>query len=108
MEKTTLYLSGELQRSLSATAKREGRSQAEIIRAALSAYLSGRSRHRLRSIGAAADDEVRGATSEEWLRRNWKTRGQGAEGIAVITLDSSAVFTLLKRDLRTAQAGSTI
>ncbi|PYV74291.1 MAG: CopG family transcriptional regulator [Acidobacteria bacterium] len=74
MEKTTLYLSGELQRSLSATAKREGRSQAEIIRAALSAYLSGRSRHRLRSIGAAADDKVRGATSEEWLRRNWKTR----------------------------------
>ena len=74
MEKTTLYLSGELQRSLSATAKREGRSQAEIIRAALSAYLSGRSRHRLRSIGAAADDEVRGATSEEWLRRTWETR----------------------------------
>ncbi len=74
MEKTTLYLSGELQRSLLATAKREGRSQADIIRAALSAYLSGRSPLRLRSIGAAADDEVRGATSEEWLRRNWKTK----------------------------------
>ena len=74
MEKTTIYLSGELQRSLLALAKREGRSQAEIIRAAIEAYLSGRAPVRLRSIGAGSDVEVSGATSEDWLRNNWNNR----------------------------------
>ena len=74
MEKTTLYLSGELQRSLLAVAKREGRSQAEIVRSALAAYFSGRTAPPLRSIGAGRDDEVSGATSEQWLRKNWKNK----------------------------------
>ena len=74
MEKTTLYLPGELQRSLTALAKREGRSQAEILRAALDAYLSARATPPLQSIGAGSDDQVTGATSEEWLHKNWKSR----------------------------------
>jgi hypothetical protein len=74
MEKTTLYLSVELQRSLLAVAKREGRSQAEIIRAALDAYLSNRAPLRFHSVGAGSDGEVSGATSEEWLRNNWKKK----------------------------------
>ena len=82
MEKTTLYLPGELQRSLVAMAKREGRSQAEIIRAALAAYLSDRAPLRLRSIGAASDDEVSGATSEEWLRKNWNNRGRNKRKVS--------------------------
>ena len=76
MEKTTLYLPGELQRSLQAMAKREARSQAEIVRSALAAYFSDRSPFRLRSIGAASDDEVSGAASEEWLRQNWKSKNR--------------------------------
>ena len=72
MEKTTLYLPADLQRALGATAKREGRPQAEIIREALAAYLSERVPVRLRSIGAGSDDEVTGANSEKWLRKNWK------------------------------------
>lgn len=72
MEKTTLYLPSDLQRSLGAAAKREGRSQAEIIREAISAYLTGRAPTLLRSIGAGSDGEVSGATSEDWLRKNWK------------------------------------
>ena len=75
MEKTTLYLTGELQRSLTAMAKHEGRSQAEIIRAALESYLSGRARVPLRSLGAGSDDELSGANSEEWLRLSWKRKG---------------------------------
>jgi len=75
MEKTTLYLPSDLQRSLLATARREGRSQAEIIRDALQAYLTNRAPVRLKSIGAGSDDEVSGATSEEWLRKNWKNKG---------------------------------
>ena len=80
MEKTTLYLPGELQRSLAAMARREGRSQAEIVRDALSAYLSRSSPLRWQSIGAGSDDEVRGATSEEWLRKNWKPKPKKRTG----------------------------
>ncbi len=72
MEKTTLYLPDEIQRSLAATAKREGRSQAEIVRTALEVYFAERGPVRLRSIGAGSDNEVSGATSEEWLRKSWK------------------------------------
>ena len=73
MEKTTLYLPADLHRALGATAKREGRAQADIIREALKTYLSHRTPIRLRSIGAGSDGEVSGATSEKWLRKNWKT-----------------------------------
>jgi len=72
MEKTTLYLPADLQRALAAIAKRDRRPQAEIIREALTSYLSERRTVRLRSIGAGTDDEVSGATSEKWLRKNWK------------------------------------
>lgn len=74
MEKTTLYLPTELQRLLLTIAKREGRSQAEIIRAALAAYVTDRSPLPLGSIGTGSDDEVSGATSEEWLRKSWKKK----------------------------------
>ena len=71
MEKTTLYLSGELQRSLAARARREGRPQAEIVREALAAYFSTDAPVRLRSVASGSDDVVTGATSETWLRENW-------------------------------------
>lgn len=74
MEKTTLYLPGELQRALVAMAKRESRSQADIIRVALEAYISSRAPLRLRSIGAGSDDKVTGANAEEWLRKNSKKK----------------------------------
>ena len=80
MEKTTLYLPSELQRSLAATAKREGRSQAEIVRDALSTYFSGNAPLRPHSIGAGSDNEVTGATSEEWLRKNWKQSPKRRKG----------------------------
>jgi predicted transcriptional regulator len=74
MEKTTIYLPGELQRLLAAAARSEGRSQAEIIRSALEAYLSKRPAIRPGSIGAGSDGEVSGANSENWLRSNWKIK----------------------------------
>jgi predicted transcriptional regulator len=79
MQKTTLYLADDLQRSLAAVAKREGRSQAAIVRDALSAYLSRSAPVRPSSIGAGSDKEVSGAASEAWLRKNWKPKkGQRA------------------------------
>jgi hypothetical protein len=80
MEKTTLYLPSELQRSLAVTAKREGRSQAEIVRDALSNYFSGNTPLRPHSIGVGSDNEVTGATSEEWLRKNWKQSPRRRKG----------------------------
>lgn len=71
MEKTTLYLPEQLQRSLAALSRREKRSQAEIIREALDSYISSRSAVRPSSLASGSDDEVSGATSEAWLRENW-------------------------------------
>jgi hypothetical protein len=82
VEKTTLYLPAELQRSLAATARRERRSQADIIRSAIEAYVAGRA-PLPRSTGAGSDQGLSGAASEEWLRTNWKAgavkRGKSAK-----------------------------
>ena len=71
MEKTTLYLPAELRRALKETARREGKSQAELIREALSAYLARRKKPRLRSLGVGEDPELSGRASEKWLEEVW-------------------------------------
>jgi predicted transcriptional regulator len=71
VEKTTLYLPAELRRSLHAMAKRRRRSQADLIREALTEYLGRADRPTLSSIGIGEDDEVSGATSEDYLRSQW-------------------------------------
>jgi predicted transcriptional regulator len=71
VEKTTLYLSPELRRSLHAAAVRQRRPQAELVREALADYLSKLQRPRLSWIGMGEDDEVSGATSEDYLRSRW-------------------------------------
>ena len=74
MEKTTLYLPPELQRALREEARRSGRSQAELVREALSEYMTRRPRPRPRSIGVVSSGKVSGRTSEAWLRREWARR----------------------------------
>jgi len=74
MEKTTLYLPTELRRALKETARREGKSQAELIREALSAYLARRKKPRLRSLGVGEDPELSGRASEKWLEEAWAKR----------------------------------
>jgi len=71
VEKTTLYLSPELRRSLHAAAVRQRRSQAELIREALTDYLGKLQRPSMPWIGMGEDDEVSGATSEDFLRSRW-------------------------------------
>jgi predicted transcriptional regulator len=71
MEKTTLYLPDDLQRALRSEARRSGRPQAELVRAALRAYLEGRPKPRLRSIAAGEDALLAGRDSERWLAREW-------------------------------------
>jgi predicted transcriptional regulator len=71
MEKTTLYLPEELQRSLRDLSRRTGRPQAEIIREALGTYVAGQEKPWPRSIGTAADGGISARDSEAWLRHEW-------------------------------------
>lgn len=74
MEKTTLYLSGELQRALREEGRRSGRPQAQLIREALSEYLAKRPRPLPRSVGVTASGKVTGRRSEAWIKRQWSRR----------------------------------
>jgi hypothetical protein len=70
MEKTTLYLTRELQLRLRAAARRRGRPQAELVREALDAYL-GEGEPRGGLIGIGDDPDLEAADSEAWFRREW-------------------------------------
>jgi predicted transcriptional regulator len=72
MEKTTLYIAGDLHRQLQELAKREKRSQAQLIREALTEYLAAKSRPWPKSIGAGEDSEISGRDVKDWLRANWR------------------------------------
>lgn len=74
MQKTTLYLTAEIQRGLKEMAKRKGRPQAELIRTALAEYLEKSGRPTLRSIGAGEDSELEARDAERWLESEWGGR----------------------------------
>ena len=72
VNKKTLYLSAESQRSLRDLAHRTGRYQAEVIRETLDLYLQQHGeRPKPRSIGAGEAAEVATRDSEAWLRPRW-------------------------------------
>lgn len=76
MEKTTLYLPGELQHALRELARREGRSQAAIVREAVERYIAGAEKPAPRSLGAFTQDPGRGARvpargAKRWVRERW-------------------------------------
>lgn len=77
MEKTTLYLPDDLQRRLRDAARREGRSQAELVREALSAYLEDSPRPTPGSLGAGCDPDLPARDAEEWLESRWRERHGG-------------------------------
>jgi len=51
--------------------RRSGRSQAEVIREALSTYTAKRPRPLPRSVGIVANGKITGRRSEAWIRRQW-------------------------------------
>lgn len=80
MEKTTLYLPTELQQGLRDAARREGRSQAEIVREAVSAYLTDRPRLLPKSMGALrqrSGEHVPAEAAKAWVRDAWKQQRSG-------------------------------
>jgi metal-responsive CopG/Arc/MetJ family transcriptional regulator len=75
VEKTTLYLPSELLQELRQAAQRTGQSQADIVRAALRAYLQEEAAPpEPKSFGAGEDLGVTGEESETWLEREWDRR----------------------------------
>jgi len=71
MEKTTLYLPAEMQRALREVARRERKSQAEVMREALATYLKRYEKAEFSFIGIGEDDELTGRDSEAWLEGAW-------------------------------------
>jgi plasmid stability protein len=71
MSKTTLYLPVELQHRLRDEARRSGRSQAELVRDALTAFLSDRKRPLPSSIGVVDDGTLDASTVKDWIRSTW-------------------------------------
>ena len=71
MRKLTIRLPLKLHRVLKEAARREGKSQAELVREALSLYLARREKPRLHSLGTGEDPELSGRASEKWLEEAW-------------------------------------
>lgn len=71
IEKTTLYLPGDLQRRLRAAARRAGKPQAELVREALRSYLDDEDPPRVGIVGIVDDPDLTAAGSEAWLHREW-------------------------------------
>lgn len=71
MEKTTLYLTEELQAELRALARRRGRPQAELIRDAVAEYVARAERPWPRSIGIARSGAVPASEAKRWVHAEW-------------------------------------
>jgi hypothetical protein len=72
MEKTTLYLPRDLLARYAALSRRQQRSEAEIMREALEAYVHDEDQPLPSWVGKLDDDEVTSENFDEWLRANWK------------------------------------
>ncbi|MBX3069000.1 MAG: ribbon-helix-helix protein, CopG family [Thermomicrobiales bacterium] len=70
MERTTVYLPGDLRASLRAAAERDGASESDFIREALTLYLRQRERPWPTSFGSASSGEVHAVDIDDWLDEN--------------------------------------
>lgn len=71
MEKTTLYLTEELQAGIRDLARRSGRPQAELIREAVAEYVSRAERPWPRSIGIARSGTLPATDAKRWVHAEW-------------------------------------
>jgi hypothetical protein len=74
MQKTTLYLPDDLQRQLRDVSKRSGRSQADLVRAAVERFLAAADMPEPSSIGSGEDDELAARDASDWLHARWLDR----------------------------------
>ncbi|HEU5326471.1 MAG TPA: CopG family transcriptional regulator [Thermomicrobiales bacterium] len=73
MMKTTLDVPEKTYQAFRELAQQMGRSEAEIMREALEAYLQDHQQAQpaLCSVGVVAVPDVHGADSEDWLEQHW-------------------------------------
>lgn len=72
MHKTTIYLREEVLTEIKLISRSEGRTEAEIVRAALDDYFERR-RAQLPSVfGKGSSGTISAADSEDWLIENWR------------------------------------
>jgi len=72
VERTTVYFPSDLRSKVAALARQSGRSQAEILRDAVRAYVDRAARPRPRSLGLGDNPDISGADAESWLREYWR------------------------------------
>lgn len=74
VKKTTVYLPDAMHTAVREAASREGRSQSDLIRAAVELYLERCERPWPQSIGMLSDPELSGRDAKAWVRRAWDER----------------------------------
>lgn len=73
MEKTTVYIPTDIKLSIKASAKRQGTTEAHVIREALAAYVAAEPCELPSIFGSASTDgSVNSENYEDWLAENWK------------------------------------
>ncbi|MGD9712312.1 MAG: CopG family transcriptional regulator [Thermomicrobiales bacterium] len=72
MKKTTLYIPEDLAITVADAARRQGTSEAALIREAIAVYVATIERPRPSIIGSVAVEGVRGEDTEEFLLENWQ------------------------------------
>lgn len=82
MQKTTLYLPDALNQRLKVEAKRQNKSQAELMREALESYIQQQPRALPRSLGLADDAGISAAESEDWIHARWRDVSERADNVA--------------------------
>ncbi len=81
MQKTTLYLPDALNQLLKVEAKRQNKSQAELMREALAGYIQKRPRALPRSLGFADDAGISAAESEDWIHARWRDASESVDNV---------------------------
>jgi hypothetical protein len=72
MERTTVYFPEDLRNKVAALSRQSGRSQAQILREAVQAYVDREYRPTLKSLGLGDNPDVSATDTDEWLRENWR------------------------------------
>ena len=71
MKRTTIYFPEEMTLEIKTRAKQERRTEADLIREAVSAYLVNGKRPLPSIVGMGSGGTVSGEESEDWLMSNW-------------------------------------
>ena len=80
METATACIPTEIKLSIKASAKRQGASEAHVIREALAAYVAAEPGELPCVFGSVSDRAVTSENYEDWLAENWKPEFRSPNG----------------------------